>query len=202
MIDTASTIREALDAGLNLQALDLARSASSGDATSAEIPLPRRAGLGAHGRDRRSGKIAGGRSTAMRSAAARSPSRCGAWPAGSPRNDSPRHATGRARPHANTRRGPSRTTAMRTPSAATRIPPSTRRRWRCSPATRRGRAALAQQALSAMRPDGRPLAPRDRGRGAARCSIASTRPAPATPKRIGWPAAASATSRRCGGNCG
>ena len=37
MIDIAATIREALDTGLNLQALDLARSASSGDAKSAEI---------------------------------------------------------------------------------------------------------------------------------------------------------------------
>jgi len=33
----ASTIRGALDSGLNLQALDLARNASTGDATPAEI---------------------------------------------------------------------------------------------------------------------------------------------------------------------
>ena len=169
MIDIAATIREALDTGLNLQALDLARSASSGDAKSAEIPYLGALASARMGADRRSGKVAG--EDRPRSARQQSARRRGVEPGRQDRQGTIRRGTrqverGRTRI---SRARPSRTTAMRLRHRRRRLP----RRQRRHDGDARGRHAAARSGSRSRRSaapgaGGRSLAPRHRRRGAAR----------------------------------
>ena len=118
-------------------------------------PLPRRPRLGAHGRDRRGGKGAGG--DRPRCARQRPAGRRGVEPGWPDREGALRRHSRqveRRRARISQCRAIETTSHAHAISPAMHSPPSMRRPWRCWRATRRGRRTLAQQALSALTPEG------------------------------------------------
>ena len=139
-------------------------------------------------------------SIAIRSAPARSPSKCGAWPDGSPRIAMPHSRTGQAQPRTISRARPSPTMSTPMRWAAAPIPPSTPPRWRCSRATRRGHPVWRTGHWRRRGPaatTGITLPP------AKLCLFSDARRKPVftTQKPIAWLGTGSAMSPPCGGSC-